>query len=351
MVVITFRCRKFITPRVRCGLLAKTWLSMWGTTTISMISLWYLCPLRRPCNHAKRIPNPSQKPHQMEWFPGSIGGSIWLPPNTSFSISHMQKKAAFIGPMNLSPWCKIPSVAYLTPCQTCCFTDVRRGRLIDLLVRCTHTHTHTHTHTWGYNCIPLYHCPQNSSNVCRHIFASDTLWKSVGETETKTWTWKKWELWSGICIKIEWFPRKYTNAWSTHLVRIPLLKKWTANFKLGRDSIEEDPRSGRPKSATTDDQVEVIHRMVMKDRRVTVQHSGSHGHQCWLSSRCFDWHPGDELPVCKMGALNVDARSNVEQNGNVNDTFGLFPAKFLRRSVIQDETWIHHFDLEWKNES
>ena len=48
-----------------------------------------------------------------------VAGGIWLPPHSS-SISEVQKKAAFIQPMNLPPQFKNPSMAYLTSCQTCC---------------------------------------------------------------------------------------------------------------------------------------------------------------------------------------------------------------------------------------
>jgi len=50
------------------------------------------------------------------------------------------------------------------------------------------------------------------------------------------------------------------------------IKKWAADFKRARESTEDDPRSGRPKSPTTDDQGEAIHRLVLADRRVTIQH-------------------------------------------------------------------------------
>lgn len=49
------------------------------------------------------------------------------------------------------------------------------------------------------------------------------------------------------------------------------VKKWAAEFKRGRVSTEDDPRSGRPKTSTTDEQVAAIHRMVLDDRRQTVQ--------------------------------------------------------------------------------
>ena len=45
------------------------------------------------------------------------------------------------------------------------------------------------------------------------------------------------------------------------------VKKWTAKFKRGRESMEDDARSGRPEDATTDENVEIVHSLDMCDRR------------------------------------------------------------------------------------
>ena len=45
------------------------------------------------------------------------------------------------------------------------------------------------------------------------------------------------------------------------------VKEWTAEFKRGRESVEDDGRSGRPKDATADENVKVMHTLVMCDRR------------------------------------------------------------------------------------
>jgi len=37
------------------------------------------------------------------------------------------------------------------------------------------------------------------------------------------------------------------------------IKKWAAEFKRGRTSLEDDPREGRPKSATTPEIIEQVH--------------------------------------------------------------------------------------------
>ena len=45
------------------------------------------------------------------------------------------------------------------------------------------------------------------------------------------------------------------------------VKKWAAEFKRGSESVEDDARSGRPIDATTDENVEIVHNLVMCDRR------------------------------------------------------------------------------------
>jgi hypothetical protein len=45
-----------------------------------------------------------------------------------------------------------------------------------------------------------------------------------------------------------------------------LVKKWAAEFKLGRESIGDDERPGRPKT-NNDETAEAVHDLVMCDRR------------------------------------------------------------------------------------
>jgi transposase len=40
-----------------------------------------------------------------------------------------------------------------------------------------------------------------------------------------------------------------------------MIKKWAAKFNLGHTSIQDDPSEGRPKSATTPEIVEQVHKM------------------------------------------------------------------------------------------
>jgi histone-lysine N-methyltransferase SETMAR len=49
------------------------------------------------------------------------------------------------------------------------------------------------------------------------------------------------------------------------------IKKWAAEFKRGRTSLEDDPREGRPKIVTPPEITEQVHDMVLDDRRMKVR--------------------------------------------------------------------------------
>ena len=48
-----------------------------------------------------------------------------------------------------------------------------------------------------------------------------------------------------------------------------MVNKWAAEFKRGRESLEDDPRPGRPVTVTTPETIAKIHDIIMADRRVT----------------------------------------------------------------------------------
>ena len=61
-------------------------------------------------------------------------------------------------------------------------------------------------------------------------------------------------------MKTSWKPLGRSIFYST-------VKKWATEFKRRRESVEDDGRSGRPKDATADANVNVVHTLVICDRR------------------------------------------------------------------------------------
>ena len=47
-----------------------------------------------------------------------------------------------------------------------------------------------------------------------------------------------------------------------------MVKKWAAEFKRGRQSLEDDPRPARPATVSTRESIDKIHDMILGDRRI-----------------------------------------------------------------------------------
>jgi transposase len=60
---------------------------------------------------------------------------------------------------------------------------------------------------------------------------------------------------------------KFIKVYGDSLSLFSTIKKWAAEFKRGHTNLEDDPREGRPKSATIPEVIEQVHDMVLDDRR------------------------------------------------------------------------------------
>ena len=133
------------------------------------------------------------------------------------------------------------------------------------------------------------------------------------------------------------------------------VKKWVALFKLGRTSIDDDHRSGRPREGVTEETVQIIHQVVMNDRRLTVRQISE---EVGMSKSTVDRILREELAMTKVSARWVPRLLTADQKvvrcNMSRDNLHLFhsnPDEFLARFVTVDETWAHHYTPESKQQS
>ena len=133
------------------------------------------------------------------------------------------------------------------------------------------------------------------------------------------------------------------------------VKFWAAEFKRGRTSLGDDERSGRPKTATTDDNIAKIHQMVLDNRRIKVREIEEAMN---ISKERVCHILNEDLGMRKLSARWVPRLLTLDQKRvRMNISIALLAqfrrnkSEFLRRLITVDETWIHHYTPESKMQS
>ena len=62
-----------------------------------------------------------------------------------------------------------------------------------------------------------------------------------------------------------------TKAYGESSMSKTRVYKWYKRFQNGREDVEDDERSGRPSTSTTDENVEKVKGMVMNNHRITIR--------------------------------------------------------------------------------
>lgn len=133
------------------------------------------------------------------------------------------------------------------------------------------------------------------------------------------------------------------------------VKFWAAEFKRGRISLADDERSGRPKTATASDNIKKIHQMVLDDRRMKVREIEE---ALGISKERICHILNEELGMRKLSARWVPRLLTLDQKRirmNISKAlltrFKQNEPDFLQRFITVDETWIHHYTPETKEQS
>lgn len=127
--------------------------------------------------------------------------------------------------------------------------------------------------------------------------------------------------------------------------------KWHSRFRSGRESISDDPRSGRPAVVACSIR-DSVKDMVNKDRRTTIKVlADEHG----VSGSTVHGVLTEELGMSKVSArwvprlfTDTEKERRVQCSRAFLSRFDAEGDEFLDRIITTDETWLHHFDPETK---
>ncbi|XP_012564605.1 histone-lysine N-methyltransferase SETMAR-like [Hydra vulgaris] len=134
-----------------------------------------------------------------------------------------------------------------------------------------------------------------------------------------------------------------------------IVYNWYNEFNRGRSSKSDAERSGRPEEVTTEEMIEKIHDNVIENRKIKV---------CEIANRVNIFYERvfnilhKHLEMKKLAArwmprvLTVDQKRNrVRTSQQCLDMFNCNQSEFLRRFITMDETWIHYYTPESRQQS
>ena len=134
-----------------------------------------------------------------------------------------------------------------------------------------------------------------------------------------------------------------------------VVKHWCKQFKCGRLSIHDEPRSGRPSTSSADNMIRKVEQIILKDRRVTVKNIVA---ELGISQGSVVDIIHNELNMTKVSArwiprllTPVQKLQRRECSEQLLHLCNRDEDNFFDRLITMDESWIHYFDPETKEAS
>lgn len=132
------------------------------------------------------------------------------------------------------------------------------------------------------------------------------------------------------------------------------IKEWFRRFKDGRASVDSDPRSGRPSTSKTAENVERVRSAINKNRRLTVRELEEDlGIPKTIVSRILTEDLGMSRVIAKFvpRVLTEDQKnSRVEIAKDILESIKKDP-DLLKRIITGDETWVYGYNPDTKAQS
>jgi len=147
---------------------------------------------------------------------------------------------------------------------------------------------------------------------------------------------------------------KLKQAYGEHALSRSQLFKWYKAFSEGRESIKNEPRSGRTSTSKMGNNVEKVLVLVRSDRRLTVRMIAS---ELNLNHTTVHQILTQELAMRKLCTKIVPKNLIIERKDSRKDLCVHLLERtqsdrnFLKNVITGDETWIFEYNPETKRQS
>ena len=149
--------------------------------------------------------------------------------------------------------------------------------------------------------------------------------------------------------------KRLCNVYGTRAPAYSTVAKWAAEFKRGRKSLEDDPRSGRPQEATTPEKVAQVQAVVEENPHLKAHEIA---YACGVSKSTAIIILHQHLNLSKVCARWIPHNlSEAQMQNRAQQSLALLhpyredPRGFVSRLITGDEVWVFHHDPFCKEES
>ncbi|XP_067663365.1 protein GVQW3-like [Haliotis asinina] len=109
------------------------------------------------------------------------------------------------------------------------------------------------------------------------------------------------------------------------------IKRWVKEFQRGRESLDDDPRPGRPSTSTTQANIDTVHQLVTGNRRITLHeledatglsYGSIHSilnENLHISKVCARWVPRMLSDDMKLSRVNISGAMLTRYYANPED--------------------------------
>ena len=156
--------------------------------------------------------------------------------------------------------------------------------------------------------------------------------------------------------------RRMADVYGDSSPKYSTVAKWSAEFKHGRDSLEDDPKPGRPADVISQEMIDRVERLVLNNPRIKVAELAT---ECGISNGSVYTIILGYLGMSKVSArwvprnLNMqDRHQRVESSQELLEVHNANPEDFHTRLVTGDETCfttgtqilkVHAMEAPWLN--
>ena len=103
--------------------------------------------------------------------------------------------------------------------------------------------------------------------------------------------------------------RRMADVYGDSSPKYSTVAKWSAEFKRGRDSLEDDPRPGRPADVISQEMIDRVERLVLNNRRIKSAELAS---ECGFSNGSVYTIIHEHLGMSKVSARWVPRNLNMQ---------------------------------------